>query len=200
MHWYGLLSAAKYTILQRKLDILLVQCRRQMQHTNEELQCSLCLSCTHIAHLADILAARESLMNARLIYHSIKQSLPLEMLFAAYAVDATTLQVCVCARACVPIVFQRHFHALYQACEQAFRLLHAEMESRAHGAAKVETHLKSPVTAAPVQLYHPLLATVSATQSQHASSTAHEYVCARTHSRCARAHLQVDFARIDSCR
>ncbi|CAM6002657.1 unnamed protein product [Sphagnum balticum] len=97
VHWYGLLSAVKYTILQRKLDILLIQCRGQMQHTNEELQCSLCSSCMHIAHLTDILAARESLMNARQIFHSMKQSLPLEMLFAAYAVHAATLQVCVCA-------------------------------------------------------------------------------------------------------
>lgn len=64
-------------------------------------------------------------MNARLIYHSMKQSLPLEMLFAAYAVDATTLQVHVCAHMCVDRCFSvvsmhciKHVSKLFVYCTQ----------------------------------------------------------------------------------
>jgi hypothetical protein len=82
----------------------------------------------------------------------------------------------------VSSVFQRHFTALYQANELAVRLLHEEISSRA---ASVSTHLElSPtaVSATPVQLCHPLLAAVSTTEFQLASSIPHEYVRACTHA------------------
>jgi hypothetical protein len=94
--------STKYKILQYNIDILMVECRRQMQHTNTELQSLLYSGVhSHRPNLADILAARQSLMNARKIYHSATESLPFENMFAAYAVDATTLQVHVCVGACV---------------------------------------------------------------------------------------------------
>ena len=43
--------------------------------------------------VAEILAARETLMNSRQLYHSTSTSLPQENLFTAYAVDASALQV-----------------------------------------------------------------------------------------------------------